>query len=490
MRHKNYVLQHIFTTFVMFFPNSINDFSLINISSTTIMASPAKFSTKIGIIAATIGSAIGLGNVWRFPAETQANGGAAFLIVYVACVLVLGVPVMVAEFAIGRRGNSDAIGSIRNITGKKKPYWLIGVLAVIVPYIILCYYMVVSGWTFSYLVHSIDGALYTPNAGDAGVDFTEKMRHYVLSDYSPLIMTFIVIALNYGVLMFGVRKGIERLSNFAMPVLFVILFVFCIYVLTLPGAGSGVKYFLSPDFTKVTPTTFINALSQAFFSLSLGMGILVTYAAYYPKETKLARTASTVSVLDMFVAIMMGLIIFPAIGAFGDLDNSEIAGSTLIFVTLPEIFNQMPSPCLWSTLFFILLNIATLTSTVSIAEVAIASVQHRFKIGRKVSTLIVIAPLLVFSSICSLSLGRWSGFTIFGMTIFDAFDYFATNIMLPIVAFLMCVYIAWIAPRNILNDEITNNGTLRSRFYRIVIFIIRYIAPFMIALIFVGNFIK
>ena len=260
--------------------------------------------------------------------------------------------------------------------------------------------------------------------------------------------------------------------------------------MTLPGAGSGVKYFLDPDFSKVRPSTFINALSQAFFSLSLGMGILVTYAAYYPKETKLARTASTVSVLDMFVAIMMGLIIFPAIGAFGDFNNSEMAGSALIFVTLPEIFNQMPNPGLWSTLFFILLNIATLTSTVSIAEVAVAAVQQRFKIGRKVSTLIVIAPLLVFSSVCSLSLGRWSSFTICGMTIFDFFDYVATNILLPIVALLMCVYIAWIAPRNILHDEITNNGTLRSRFYRIVIFIIRYIAPFLIALIFIGNFIK
>lgn len=454
------------------------------------MAGTAKFSTKLGIIAATIGSAIGLGNVWRFPAETQENGGAAFLIIYVICVLLLGVPVMVAEFSIGRRGNSDAIGSIRNITGKKKPWWLLGVVAVIVPYIILCYYMVVSGWTFSYLIHSIDGALYTPEAGAATVDFSKKMHEYVLSDYSPLIMTAIVIVLNYGVLMFGVRKGIERLSNFMMPVLFIILLVFCVYTLTLSGAGEGVKFFLNPDFSKVSPSTVINALSQAFFSLSLGMGILVTYASYYPKNTKLARTATTVSLLDMLVAIMMGLIIFPAVAAFGDLRNSELEGSTLIFVTLPEIFNQMPSPGLWSTLFFLLLNIATLTSTVSIAEVAVASVQHRFKQGRKMAALFVIAPLFVFSSVCSLSLGRWSDFTICGMTIFDAFDFFATNIMLPIVAFMMCVYIGWIAPRNILNDEITNNGTLKSKFYRLIIFVIRYVAPFMIAAIFIGNFIK
>lgn len=454
------------------------------------MAGTAKFSTKLGIIAATIGSAIGLGNVWRFPAETQENGGAAFLIIYVICVLLLGVPVMVAEFSIGRRGNSDAIGSIRNITGKKKPWWLLGVVAVIVPYIILCYYMVVSGWTFSYLIHSIDGALYTPEAGAATVDFSKKMHEYVLSDYSPLIMTAIVIVLNYGVLMFGVRKGIERLSNFMMPALFIILLVFCVYTLTLSGAGEGVKFFLNPDFSKVSPSTVINALSQAFFSLSLGMGILVTYASYYPKNTKLARTATTVSLLDMLVAIMMGLIIFPAVAAFGDLRNSELEGSTLIFVTLPEIFNQMPSPGLWSTLFFLLLNIATLTSTVSIAEVAVASVQHRFKQGRKMAALFVIAPLFVFSSVCSLSLGRWSDFTICGMTIFDAFDFFATNIMLPIVAFMMCVYIGWIAPRNILNDEITNNGTLKSKFYRLIIFVIRYVAPFMIAAIFVGNFIK
>ena len=454
------------------------------------MAGTAKFSTKLGIIAATIGSAIGLGNVWRFPAETQENGGAAFLIIYIVCVLLLGVPVMVAEFSIGRQGNSDAIGSIRNITGKKKPWWLIGVVAVMVPYIILCYYMVVSGWTFSYLIHSIDGALFTPEAGQTAVNFNQKMHEYVLSDYSPLIMTAIVIVLNYGVLMFGVRKGIERLSNFMMPALFTILLIFCIYTLTLSGAGDGVKFFLNPDFSKVSPSTVINALSQAFFSLSLGMGILVTYASYYPKETKLARTATTVSLLDMLVAIMMGLIIFPAIAAFGDLNNSELEGSTLIFVTLPEIFNEMSSPCLWSTLFFLLLNIATLTSTVSIAEVAVASVQHRFKQGRKTATLFVMAPLLVFSSVCSLSLGRWSSFTICGMTIFDAFDYFATNIMLPIVAFMMCVYVGWIAPRHVLNDQITNHGTLRSRFYSLIIFIIRYVAPFMIAAIFVGNFIK
>lgn len=448
------------------------------------MATKAKFSSKIGLIAATVGSAVGLGNVWRFPAETQANGGAAFLIIYILCIFIFGIPVMTSEFALGRGGNSDAVGSFRNVTPHKK-WWLVGAMAILASYLILSFYMVVSGWTFEYLWQSLTGHLYEPiqtgnGIADADTQFSTRMGEYIGGNISPLIATYIMLLANLGVLILGVKKGIEKISNILMPLLFLLLIIFCGVSLSLPKAAEGLEFFLKPDFSKVTGSTFISAVGQAFFSLSLGMGILVTYGSYYPKDTKLTRTAMTVSLLDLSVAFLMGIIIFPGVMTFG-LSDHKIAGSALVFVTLPEIFAQMPLTQLWSVLFFFLLTVAAFTSTISLGEVAIAFLQEQFNMKRIKACIIVILPLFVLSSICSLSVGVWSDFTIGGRNIFDFLDHTATNIMLPISSILMCVYMGWIAPKKFFRNELTNHGTIKSHVFGIIHFIVKWVAPILIA---------
>ncbi|WP_300506487.1 sodium-dependent transporter [uncultured Duncaniella sp.] len=459
------------------------------------MSQKVKFGSKIGLIAATVGSAVGLGNIWRFPAETQANGGAVFLLIYIACVFLLGIPVMTAEFSLGRGGNSDATGAFRNVTPDKKGWWMVGALAILASYLILSFYMVVSGWTLEYLVQSITGNLYAPEGGVTlgtieGEEqlFSAKMNSYVAGTYRPLIMTFIMIAANLFVLLKGVQKGIEKMSNIMMPILFVLLLIFCGVSLTLPKAAEGMAFFLNPNFSALTPKTVVNALGQAFFSLSLAMGILVTYSSYYPADTKLTRTAVTVSLLDLGTAILMGLIIFPAVMTFGLADHN-LAGSALVFITLPEIFAQMGGTLFWSSLFFLLLSVAAFTSTISLAEVSVAFMECHFKMSRKRAVCTVVAPLFILSSICSLSVGAWSDFKIFGLTIFDFLDTVATNIMLPVGGILLCIYMGWVAPRKFFRNELTNHGTLTSHTFGVIAFIVKWVAPGLIALVLVGQFI-
>ena len=459
------------------------------------MSQKVKFGSKIGLIAATVGSAVGLGNIWRFPAETQANGGAVFLLLYIACVFILGIPVMTAEFSLGRGGNSDATGAFRNVTPDKKGWWLVGALAILASYLILSFYMVVSGWTLEYMIQSLTGNLYAPTpeasiatvAGEEAL-FSQKMASYVTGTYRPLVMTFIMIAANLVVLLKGVQKGIEKMSNIMMPLLFVLLLVFCIVSLTLPKAADGIAFFLKPDFSAMTPKTVVNALGQAFFSLSLAMGILVTYSSYYPADTKLTRTAVTVSLLDLGTAILMGLIIFPAVMTFGLADHN-LAGSALVFITLPEIFAQMGGTLFWSTLFFLLLSVAAFTSTISLAEVSVAFMECHFRMSRKRAVVTVVTPLFLLSSICSLSVGPWSDFKIMGMTIFDFLDTMATNIMLPVGGILLCIYMGWVAPRSFFRNELTNNGTLTSYAFWLIAFIVKWVAPALIALVLIGQFI-
>ena len=404
----------------------------------------------------------------------------------------LGIPVMTAEFSLGRGGASDATGVFRNVTPDRKGWWMVGALAILASYLILSFYMVVSGWTLEYLFQSITGNLYHADTSTASFPaeeqlFTDRMSQYISGTYRPLVMTYIMLAANLVVLLKGVQKGIEKMSNIMMPILFILLVIFCAVSLSLPKASEGVAFFLRPDFSAVNAGTVVNALGQAFFSLSLAMGILVTYASYYPADTKLTRTAVTVSLLDLGVAILMGLIIFPAVMTFGLADHN-LAGSALVFVTLPEIFAQMGWTQFWSALFFLLLAVGAFTSTISLAEVSVAFMECRFKMSRVKAVISVIAPLFVLSSICSLSVGPWSSFTICGMTIFDFLDTIATNIMLPLGGILLCIYMGWIAPRKFFKDELTNHGTLTSHVFGLVAFIVKWIAPLLIALILIWQF--
>lgn len=446
------------------------------------------FSSRLGLIMATVGSAVGLGTIWRFPAEAQAGGGSAFLIVYIVCVVVLGIPVMLSEFAVGRAGGADAVTSYKNLSPGSK-WYLIGGAGVLTSFLICIFYMVVAGWTLEYLVESVTGGLFS-GVGDSNAlavkAFDEKMHTYTATDVYPLIGTCVVIVINILILLGGVRKGIERMANVAMPVLFVLLLFLMIVALVQPGASAGVTYFLAPDFSKLTPSVFISALGQALFSLSLGMGILVTYAAYYPPSTNLTKTSCIVSSLTLLVAVMMGLIIFPAVTAFGITDQS-VSGTTLVFVTLPEIFANLPGGQFWSVFFFLLLLLAALTSTVSIAEPSIAFVGDRLKLSRTKATLAVLLPMFVLSGVCALSFGCLSDVKIFGQNIFNALDTLTNDILLPLVAISGCVYCGWFAPKGLIHSQLTNNGTLHNILAPVITFILRFIAPVGILAIMISN---
>lgn len=444
-----------------------------------------KFGSKIGLIAATVGSAVGLGNIWRFPAETQANGGAAFLLVYIICVLLLGIPVMLGEFAIGREGGTDAVGDYKRISPGTK-WWIVGGTGLVASYMILCFYIVVAGWTLEYLVNSISGDLFA-GISEGTATFDGKMQEYVSGDWKPILYTVLMIAINMIVLLCGVRKGIEQISNVLMPLLFVILVIFCAVALSLPGASEGVEFFLRPDFSKLDGGVVIDALGQAFFSLSLGMGILITYAAYFPRNTRLGRTATIVSLLDMVVAVMMGLIIFPAVTSFG-MEGESLEGATLVFVTLPEVFTRMPGTQFWAVLFFMLLLLAALTSTISIAEVSVRFFQDRMRMSRRTAVFTVLLPLLLFGSLSSLSMGSLSEFKIFGLSFFNLLDTVATNILLPLGSMAMCIYAGWFAPKGMIADQLSNGSAVRSAATRIVLFIIKWIAPVAIAVILLAQF--
>ena len=450
------------------------------------------FSSKIGVIAATVGSAVGLGNVWRFPSLTQENGGAAFMILYLLSMLLMGIPVMLAETSLGRAGHSDSVGVFKRLTPKKK-WWIAGVLGIIASYIILSYYMVVAGWTLEYLYQSATGWLFegtTGTAADSSI-YQQKMSEMISTGWNPLLWTYIVIIINMLILLNGVQKGIEKMSNIMMPMLFVILLIFVGVAMTLPNTREGLEFFLKPDFGKINIDTIVAALGQAFFSMSLGMGILVTYASYYPKDIKLTRTAFTVTGLNFLVAFMMGLIIFPAVMSFNvAIDHESLSGTTLVFVTLPEVFNYMDMPQFWAILFFTLLLLAALTSTISIAEVSIAFVRDRFHTSRLTACLVVLLPIFATSAVCSLSLGAMPWLKIAGMPVFDFLDTFTTNILLPASAFCICIYVGWVLKKKFIKQELTNYGSFRFPLAPIVSFLIRWVCPILIAAIFVSYLIS
>lgn len=450
--------------------------------------------SKLGVIAATVGSAIGLGNIWRFPAEAQANGGGAFLIVYIGCVFLLGIPVMLAEMSLGRAGQSDSVGCFKRLT-PGRPWWLAGTVGLVATFLIMSFYMVVAAWTLEYFFDSITGDLfagYHPGSLEQESSYFEsKMAEYVSTAWTPLLWTVILVGLNLAVLLMGVRKGIEKMSNLLMPLLFVLLLVFCAVSLTLPGAWRGVAFFIKPDFSAININVIINALGQAFFSLSLGMGILITYSAYYPKETRLGKTAVTVSMLDFLMAFLMGLVIFPAVTSFGIGSGAgDLEGTTLVFVTLPEIFAHMSGTRIWSSLFFLLLSVAAITSTISGAEVAVAFVRDRFKVKRWRACLIVLLPMLATSALCSLSLGGGGrGLLIGSMPLFDFLDTVCTNLMLPISALLICVYVGWVLPRDFIRQQLSRSGKA-SVTTALVAFLVRWICPLLIAIILIAKLVS
>lgn len=460
----------------------------------------ASFGSKFGLIMAAAGSAVGLGNIWRFPVETGNNGGAAFILVYVCSVLVLGVPLMVAEFMVGRRSHSNTAHAYRSFT--KSRFWgNIGFLGVAAAALIMCYYIVVSGWMLKYLVMSVQTAAEATigGVGPLSVDgishgqmaqhFTRTFSNFSASVWEPLIYMVVFIGLVHVAIVSGVKRGIEALSKVLMPALFVILLILVVCSMLAPGAKQGLEFLFHPDFSKITGKVVLGAVAQSFYSLSLCMGCLCTYASYFNKDVKLINSAVSIASIDTAVAIMAGMIIFPAVFSAG-IDPQS--GPSLVFIALPcsfqEAFASVPALGLvMSILFYLLLVLAVLTSAISVEEVTTAYVNEAWHVKRSRAALYVTLFSIVLGAVCSLSMGVLGGFTLNGKNVFDLFDYVTTTLMLPVCGILTSIFIGWKVPKSLYFQEITNHNTIRARGAGLILFLLKWVAPVLLTLAFLNG---
>lgn len=441
------------------------------------------FGSKLGMILATAGSAVGLGNVWRFPYMTGQNGGAAFILIYIACVLVLGIPCMMNEFIIGRHGAANT-GRAYGEMGTAKAWRLVGCMSVLTGFIITSYYAVVSGWCMQYIFASAFGEL---NGNPQYI--TQYFQEFSASPIRPVFWTVAILALTHFVIIHGVRSGIERASKMMMPTLFVLLVVVVIGSCMLPGAGKGVEFLFRPDFSKMDSSVFLAAMGQSFYSLSIGMGCICTFASYFSRKANLMKSAVNIVAIDSLIAIMAGLMIFPAAFSVGINPDS---GPSLIFITLPNVFKEafatMPIiGTVIAIMFYVLLSLAALTSLISLHEVSTAFFYEELHTTRKKAATLVTVSLCVLGALCSLSIGGREWLVIGGKSLFDLLDFVTGQIMLPIAGFLTCIFLGWVVPRQTVKDEFTNWGTLRSTLFGVYILLIRYVCPVCIVAIFLNQ---
>ncbi|NLO71111.1 MAG: sodium-dependent transporter [Porphyromonadaceae bacterium] len=432
------------------------------------------FASKMGLIAAAAGSAVGLGNIWRFPSETAAGGGALFIIIYLACIFFFGIPLMLSEFIVGRSSKSNAAGAFRILAPNTK--WnYVGRLGVFSGLVILGFYMVVCGWTLFYIFQSVTGGLSSVSDFSANFEtlLQNPLKQWILTVVFTFMTAFFVVS--------GVKKGIELSAKTMMPLLLLLLIILAVRSLTLPGASAGIDFLFKPKLENMHPSVLMSAMGQSFFSLSLGMACMITYASYFNNETDLTKTAFQVSILDTGVALLAGITIFPA--AFALAQNSEtitselIAGGPgLLFITLPNLFNQMPLSIVWSTIFFVLLAIAALTSTISLMEVVTAYIHEEFNLSRFRSVLIVTIVILL--------LGAFSSFS---SLFFNTLDFISAKIMLPIGGLFTSLFVGWYVDKKIVFAQLTNDNkiSIGVRFLKAYVFILRYLAPVAILVIFI-----
>jgi len=441
------------------------------------------FGSKIGAVLAAAGSAVGLGNIWRFPYEAGNHGGAAFILVYLACVFMLGLPIMIAEFTVGRHSKASTGKAFSVLAPGTQWKWL-GFMGVLAGLLILGYYSVVAGWTLEYIIMSLSNGF----AGKGPEDFIVLFQNFSQDPIRPIIWLLAFLFLTHFVIVKGVKDGIEKSSKILMPVLFILIVVLAGCSLSLPNAERGLEFLLKPNFSKVNADVFLGAMGQAFFSLSLGMGCLSTYASYFGSDTKMGKTALSVGVIDTMVAILAGLIIFPAAFSVGIQPD---AGPSLIFITLPNVFQQafggVPFlATLFSLMFYVLLSLAALTSTISLHEVVTAYLNERFGLRRNRAAILVTSFCVVTGILSSLSLGVWDA-KFFNLGFFDLLDFVTAKLMLPLSGFLVCLFVGWYLKRSVSYEELTNYGLQKAPYFPVYMFILRYLAPVAILLIFVNE---
>lgn len=433
------------------------------------------FGSKFGAIAALAGSAVGLGNIWKFPYEAGSNGGGAFLIIYIFFTLAIGLPVMLSEFALGRRGQRNAFGTFKAVAPGTR-WYLFGILSILAAAFILSFYGTVSGWTLEYVWLALSDSFH----GQSADGINDTFHRFISHPYKAVIWQVGFMILTGAIILAGVKKGIERYTKMMMPLLFVIVILLGIRACTLPGASEGLKFLFYPDFSAVTGDSILSALGQAFFSLSLGMGVLLTYASYIQRNENLTAISLQVIITDTLVAILAGTAILPAVFAFG-IDPQ--AGPGLVFLTLPKVFQSMPLGYVWALLFFLLLTFAALTSAISLLEVVVAYLTEEKKMSRLKATSLATFVISLLGIFCTLSFGPLSSTRIFGLSIFETFDYITSNLLLPVGGILLCIFAGYRLDKAVLYSEISNDGKLKLKFFRLYIFILKFVAPICIFLI-------
>lgn len=430
------------------------------------------WGSRFGFIMAAAGSAVGLGNIWRFPYLTGENGGSAFIIIYLCCIALIGLCIMTAEFAVGRRSGLAAVGAYKSISNK---WSFAGALGVLSGFFIMGFYPVVGGWSLAYIAKSLTGLLSAPEAiGDA-------FGAFISAPVEPLVWMVIYLAVNVFIVARGIKGGIEKAGKVMMPLLYVLLALIIIKTISLPGAGGGLSFLFTPDWSKVTGQTFMAALGQAFFSLSLGMGCMITYGSYLNKQEKLPNNALIVTFMDTSVALLAAIAIFPALFAFG---MEPAQGPGLVFVVLPSVFAQMGAiGSVFSAIFFLLLFIAALTSSVSLLEVVVAYLIDQHGVARKKAVYITSAIMGVMCILSSLSMGVMSEVKFLGVGAFDFFDILTDKIFLAIGGMLLSICVGWFMKKEDLKDELTNGGTIEFKAFELWYTLIKYVIPVAIALV-------
>ena len=438
------------------------------------------FSSSLGAVLAAAGGAVGLGNIWRYPYMLGENGGGAFLLLNLIFVLAFGIPLIMSEVVIGRRSQSNVVGAYRKLGGKKG-WTIIGYFSLISALLLYSFYSVVSGWTLNYIVLACTNQL----SGLTPEQVTETFTTFTTGTFWPIFYQLIFLIITALVITFGVQKGIEKVSKVLMPLLFLLLMFMCVRSLTLPAAKQGLHFVFSPDFCKLSIDGVLGALGQSFFSLSIGVGAMVTYGSYIRKEDSIFKTSALIAVCDLLVAVAAGVVIFPAVFSFG---MDPASGPELVYVVLPNVFNSMPAGRIFAVIFFVLLSIAALTSTISLQEILVAYTVEERQWSRRKSSIISTLAIFVVGIFCTLSFGPLSDFKIFDYTIFELFDHVTASYLLPIGTLAMTIFLGWFYPKAEIKDEITNGGTLKGKLFALYYFILRYVAPIAMVIILATGF--
>lgn len=437
------------------------------------------FGSRFGTLVAMAGSAVGLGNLWRFPYLVGENGGAAFIIVYILFVFLICLPIFISEFVIGRRSQKNAYAAFRDLSGGSA-WRYVGLFTVIVPLIVVSYYSVIGGWSVEYLFKACTFSF----TGTSQAAMSTMFSDFVSSSWLPLICHTAFLLFTALIVVIGIKDGIEKFSKVMMPLLFFIVIGIAVYSTTLPGAKAGIDYLFNPDFSKIGGKAVAAALGQAFFSLSLGFGTILTYASYVDKKENIMLQSTATAASDLIFAIIAGVAIMPAVFAFG---LNPQSGPGLVFETLPYVFGQMPAGSIIAILFFVALLVAAITSSISMFEVAVAYLVEEKKYSRTGACIALFALCWTVGTVCALSFGPLSEFTIGGRNIFDFFDNLSSNILMTLGSLLTVLFVGWRLKKTDIYDEFTNGGTLSTnvKVFGVLWFLIRYVCPLAIIFIFV-----